>query len=134
MYGSELSGVNADKGDLIRHALKLEGFEAAEPWMVGDRVHDVEAARKNGLATIGVLWGYGTEQELRNARPVGLVASMAELCDFVAAQQQAARTDAAPLRSKRVDRSDGDVAESLRSPLTHIQSASLSADRRGERT
>lgn len=96
VYGPELSGVNADKGDLIRHALEVEGFGAAEPWMVGDRVHDIEAARKNGLATIGVLWGYGTEQELRDARPDRVVASMAELCDFVAAQQSA-RTDAAPL-------------------------------------
>ena len=86
VYGSELSGVNADKADLIRHVLRIEGIGAEEPWMVGDRVHDVEAARKTGIAAIGVLWGYGTEEELSNARPHHLVRSMAELCDLVAAR------------------------------------------------
>ena len=70
MYGSELSGVNADKGDLIRHALRVEGFEAAEPWMVGDRVHDIEAARKNGLATIGVLWGTAPSRNCVTPGPI----------------------------------------------------------------
>jgi phosphoglycolate phosphatase len=86
VYGSELSGVNADKADLIRHVLRIERIEAEEPWMVGDRVHDVEAARKTGIAAIGVLWGYGTEEEMSNARPHHLVRSMAELCDLVAAR------------------------------------------------
>jgi len=86
VYGSELSGANADKGDLIRHALAAERFGSPGPWMVGDRIHDVEAARRNGLAAIAVLWGYGTESELRDARPDHVVASMQELCELVAAQ------------------------------------------------
>ena len=40
--------------------------------MVGDRKHDVIGAAANGLACIGVTWGYGGVDELRaaNARVV----------------------------------------------------------------
>ncbi len=33
--------------------------------MVGDRQHDIEGAKANGIASAGVLWGYGSEEELR---------------------------------------------------------------------
>ena len=32
--------------------------------MVGDRKHDIEGAKNNGLHTIGVSWGYAPEGEL----------------------------------------------------------------------
>lgn len=35
--------------------------------MIGDRSIDIEAAHANGLSSIGVLWGHGTETELREA-------------------------------------------------------------------
>jgi phosphoglycolate phosphatase len=35
--------------------------------MVGDRRHDVEAARAHGLAAVGVTWGFGTREELETA-------------------------------------------------------------------
>ncbi len=35
--------------------------------MVGDREHDVLGARENGLPCIGVLFGYGSRQELEAA-------------------------------------------------------------------
>lgn len=80
VYGSELSGENAEKGDLIRHLLAAERLPAGEACMVGDREHDVRGGRANGLATVAVLWGYGTEEELAAARPDHTVRSMAELC------------------------------------------------------
>ncbi len=43
--------------------------------MVGDRLYDVIGAREHGLATIGVLWGVGSEAELRAAGAAALVAS-----------------------------------------------------------
>ena len=43
--------------------------------MVGDRHHDVRAGRTLGLATIGVLWGIGSERELREAGAEHLVES-----------------------------------------------------------
>jgi phosphoglycolate phosphatase len=35
--------------------------------MVGDRLHDIHAAKANGLRSIGVLWGYGGRAELEAA-------------------------------------------------------------------
>ena len=83
VYGSELSGVNTDKGDLIREVLSREHISPQQAWMVGDRIHDIQGARKNSVGAIAVTWGYGTEQELQEARPDHLVASMAELCEYL---------------------------------------------------
>jgi phosphoglycolate phosphatase len=85
VYGSELSGRNSDKSELIAGLLKAEGLRPADAWMIGDRVHDVVGARRNGVRTIAVLWGYGSEEELRAARPDAMVSSMSELCDCLAA-------------------------------------------------
>jgi phosphoglycolate phosphatase len=35
--------------------------------MIGDRKFDIVGARNNGAKTIGVLWGYGANDELKNA-------------------------------------------------------------------
>ena len=35
--------------------------------MVGDRLFDVEGAHSRGVRAAGVLWGYGTKDELENA-------------------------------------------------------------------
>jgi phosphoglycolate phosphatase len=66
-YGSELDNRNADKRDLIRHLLDRERFDPAGAVMIGDREHDAIGARANGLASIGVTWGYGSRAELLEA-------------------------------------------------------------------
>ncbi|HWA83879.1 MAG TPA: HAD family hydrolase [Fimbriimonadaceae bacterium] len=66
-YGSELDGTRTDKGELIAYLLDREALEARETVMVGDRRHDVEGAKANGIPCIGVLYGYGSEEELRSA-------------------------------------------------------------------
>ncbi|WP_288384476.1 HAD hydrolase-like protein, partial [uncultured Acinetobacter sp.] len=43
--------------------------DAAECVMVGDREHDILGARRNGIETIAVEYGYGSAQELDLARP-----------------------------------------------------------------
>jgi phosphoglycolate phosphatase len=40
--------------------------------MVGDRRFDIEAAHANQLASMGVLYGFGTESELRAVSPDAL--------------------------------------------------------------
>ena len=35
--------------------------------MIGDRKNDVAGAHKTGLECMGILWGYGSEEELRTA-------------------------------------------------------------------
>lgn len=87
IYGSELSGENTDKGELIRHVLDQEGLPPERACMVGDRRHDIVGARKNRVDAIGVLWGYGSREELLAAGPTRIVASMAELCEAMMLRQ-----------------------------------------------
>jgi phosphoglycolate phosphatase len=49
------------------------------PVMIGDRRYDVEGARAHGMPTIGVLWGAGSEQELREAGAWKVVSAPAEI-------------------------------------------------------
>jgi phosphoglycolate phosphatase len=59
----------------------------ARPLMVGDRLHDVHGAAAHGLDCVGVLWGIGSEAELREAGAVRIVATPEAL---LAALQRAA--------------------------------------------
>lgn len=67
IFGSELSGARSNKGELIGHILMIAGLPAADTVMVGDREHDVHGARRNGVSAVGVLWGYGSREELAAA-------------------------------------------------------------------
>jgi phosphoglycolate phosphatase len=79
VYGSQLSGELGQKGDLIEHVLRAERLNPDETWMIGDRKHDVIGARANGVHAVGVLWGYGSREELIRAGADSVFASMSEL-------------------------------------------------------
>jgi len=66
-YGSELDGTHSDKADLIAHLLSSERIEPATGVMIGDRRHDIVGASKNAVRPVGVLWGYGSREELAEA-------------------------------------------------------------------
>jgi phosphoglycolate phosphatase len=80
VYGSELSGERSNKGDLISYVLREESL-GNEPWMIGDRLHDIRGAKLNSLRSAGVLWGYGSREELSEAGADAIFSSMSELCD-----------------------------------------------------
>ena len=71
---ADLAGTRDDKSAVIAHT--LENLQASSQThsivMMGDRRHDVEGARENGIDTIGVLWGYGTAEELSTAGAIAL--------------------------------------------------------------
>ena len=71
---ADLAGTRDDKSAVIAHT--LENLQASSQShsivMMGDRRHDVEGARENGIATIGVLWGYGSAEELSTAGAIAL--------------------------------------------------------------
>lgn len=84
-YGPDLAGKLDDKADLIRHIFACESLDPAETVMIGDRMFDCRAARANGLRSIGVLWGYGSREELLEAGADRLVARPDEIAGAVAA-------------------------------------------------
>ena len=49
VYGAMPGGGLDDKQDLLKHILSVEGFSAADTIMIGDRLHDMHAARHNGI-------------------------------------------------------------------------------------
>ena len=51
--------------------------------MVGDRKHDMEGAAYHGLDAAGVLFGFGSREELEAFSPVFLAETPAELGDFL---------------------------------------------------
>jgi phosphoglycolate phosphatase len=67
IYGSELSGVNSKKGDLIGLAMHENKLSPKDTFMIGDRKHDLIGANENGIPGIGVTWGYGSTDELASA-------------------------------------------------------------------
>ncbi len=79
VYGPTEDGVLHDKADLIAHVLSSESIAPEAAIMVGDRSHDVLGAHKNGVASLGVLWGYGSHAELTSAGAGALVARPHEL-------------------------------------------------------
>ena len=77
-------GHQADKVALIRTALPADwNYENDEAWMVGDRKFDVEGAIGAGVKSIGVGYGYGSEEELRTAGCTQYCATVAEMIDFL---------------------------------------------------
>ena len=67
VFGSELDGTRVDKRDLLAYALAEAKVDPRNAIMIGDRSHDVIGARANSMTAIGVLYGYGSEAELRDA-------------------------------------------------------------------
>ena len=82
-YGSELTGERTNKGDLIAYILEKEQLNPAECLMVGDREHDILGARRHGIETVAVEYGYGSEQELNLAAPKYKIKSFKQLLDLL---------------------------------------------------
>jgi phosphoglycolate phosphatase len=82
-YGSELNGERTNKGDLIAYILEKEQLNPNECIMVGDREHDILGARKNGIETIAVEYGYGSDEELTLAKPKARIQRFSEIFDHL---------------------------------------------------
>ena len=84
IIGSELDGTRIDKAEVIKEALRQAGDPSPERCiMIGDRVHDVVGAKKTGLPCIGVLYGYGSREELEEAGADVIVDSVTELHEYL---------------------------------------------------
>lgn len=89
IVGASLTPERRAKAQVITHALHRLGIPAGVPEvaaqviMVGDRDHDVLGAMHNGLACVGVAWGYGSPEELLRAGAVALADSPAEVVSMV---------------------------------------------------
>lgn len=76
-----LDETKTDKAQLIRHALDMLGFSnrREDAVMAGDREYDIIGARQAGVRSVGVLYGYGSREELCAAGAGAIAGSTAEL-------------------------------------------------------
>ncbi|MGC2779976.1 MAG: HAD hydrolase-like protein, partial [Bradyrhizobium sp.] len=67
IHGSVPSGALDHKPELLAHILTERNIAASDSLMVGDRRHDVAGAHAVRMRSLGVLWGYGSRDELETA-------------------------------------------------------------------
>ena len=80
IIGSNLDGTRIKKEEIIAHILQTnEELNKEEIVMVGDRKHDIIGANQNGIASIGVLYGYGSETELTEVGATHIAIDVKEL-------------------------------------------------------
>lgn len=81
--GSDMAEKRADKKSVILSALSRMGItDCSQTVMIGDRCFDVEGAKSMGMASVGVLYGYGSREELVNARADHLAQTVTDLGDL----------------------------------------------------
>ncbi len=80
--GSELNGNRTEKSEVIQYVLK-EGkvTDLAKAVMIGDRKYDISGAKEVGIDSIGVLNGYGDQEELIAAGADAIVASVCDIAN-----------------------------------------------------
>lgn len=82
--GSKFDNTRSQKADIIRYALNTLNLTASSQMvMIGDRKYDIIGARKAGLKSIGVLYGYGSREEIQQADPHYIVKNVQELQDIL---------------------------------------------------
>lgn len=86
VHGSEDDGTLDHKPELVAHVLTRHRLASDRSVMVGDRKHDITGARANSIRSLGVLWGYGTRDELEAAGASAVIADTSELA-FAALEQ-----------------------------------------------
>lgn len=82
IHGSELNGDRTNKAELIQYILAQQKLQADQCLMVGDREHDIFGARQNGIDTIAVNYGYGSQEELALAQPKYQIDRFNQLLDY----------------------------------------------------
>ena len=82
--GSNLDETRSKKGEVIAYALEENGIKEKEQVvMIGDRLHDILGAKENGIASIGVLYGFGSREEHLEAGADAIAADFKELKDIL---------------------------------------------------
>ena len=75
--------LSPSKTDLINKALKIAGSDGKDAVMVGDRKFDIEGANGAGIDSVGVLYGYGSREELETSGSTYIVDAPAQILDVV---------------------------------------------------
>jgi phosphoglycolate phosphatase len=83
VFGSNLDGSLSDKTELLEHVLGTQGIAPQNAVMIGDRRFDMIGAKNHGIRALGVLWGYGSKEELENAGADAICSHPTEIFDHI---------------------------------------------------
>ena len=81
--GASLDNSRTSKEDVISYAITQLNPHSSSIIMIGDRKHDIQGAHANYLPAIGILYGYGTREELEEAGADFIIDSVSNLKDFL---------------------------------------------------
>ena len=79
----EIGHVNPTKQELIDAAVSALGADKAKTVMVGDRLFDIEGAKLSGVASIGAVYGFGCEEEMKKYGADMLAYSAAQITELI---------------------------------------------------
>lgn len=77
--GASMDGKISKKEDVINHVLQQTGFQPQQVLMVGDRMFDLTGAAEFGMDAVGVLYGFGSREELSAYKNIALINNIKEL-------------------------------------------------------
>ncbi len=84
--GSDSQGTRSQKSQVIDFVIRENKLEEAvnngNVVMIGDRLHDIEGARKNNIPCIAVLWGYGSREEFHHHQAAFIIEKPSDLLNF----------------------------------------------------
>jgi phosphoglycolate phosphatase len=84
IVGSNLDGTRTAKTEIIQYILEhYEQYPPEEFIMIGDRKHDIIGAHNTGINSIGVTYGYGSQEEINQINPTYQVKTVLELKKFL---------------------------------------------------
>lgn len=83
IFGADHENGISNKAQVLQNAIERLGDMPRNAVMVGDRYHDIEGGKAMGLDTIGVLYGYGDEEELTKAGSDYLADSIDDLVQML---------------------------------------------------
>ena len=81
--GACMDGTRTAKDEVIGYVIEACGIseeERKQAVMIGDRRHDILGAKKTGLHSMGVLYGYGSREELEEAGAEEIVCLPCDIC------------------------------------------------------
>ena len=82
--GSDPNKTNEGKADIIANAISALNIEdKSVAVMTGDREHDMLGSSQNGIDSIGVLYGYGSREEVTNAGAKMIAETAADVYDLI---------------------------------------------------
>lgn len=87
-YFDDIKGIAMDeekveKPEIVRRVIDGHSLKRDECVMVGDRYFDVVGAKRNGIRSVGVLYGYGDKEEMQKYGADSIAGSINELREIL---------------------------------------------------